>query len=197
MKPYSQACENNKDPILEVITPLLSEKQTLLEIGSGTGQHAVYLSKKLPHVSWQTSDRLENHQGINLWIGESEVKNILPPIELDVIESEWPVQKIDSVFSANTAHIMPWDAVQAMFENVGKILNSRGLFILYGPFKYDGQFTSESNENFEQWLKSVDISRGIRDFEALNDLASQNSMRFVQDFEMPANNRILVWKMNA
>ncbi len=193
MKPFSQSCENNKDAILSIISPLLVGKTRVLEIGSGTGQHAIYFSEKLPHLSWQTSDRKEHHEAINQWIDESSSKDIERPFELDVLESRWPDQSYNAVFSANTAHIMPWNAVQALFRGVGKVLSEGGLFILYGPFNYDGKFTSESNERFEQWLKGVDAERGIRDFEAVNQLAEQNGMKLLHDYGMPANNRILVW----
>ncbi|PHS12673.1 MAG: methylase [Kangiella sp.] len=198
MKPFSQACENNKDAILSVITPLLKDKNNLLEVGSGTGQHAVYFSERLPHIHWQTSDMKENHEGINLWIDDASFqqgsKNIERPIEIDVLNYQWLKQSYDAIYSANTAHIMSWRAVEAFFQGVGETLNDGGLFILYGPFNYDGKFTSDSNERFEQWLKEFDIERGIRDYEAVNHLAEENGMKLLQDYGMPANNRILVWK---
>ncbi len=193
MKPFSQACENNKDAILSVITPLLKDKNRLLEIGSGTGQHAVCFSEKLPHLNWQTSDRRENHEAINQWIDEASIMNIERPIEIDVLDYQWPEQSYDAVYSANTAHIMPWRAVKAFFQGVGEALQEGGIFILYGPFNYNGEFTSDSNERFEQWLKSIDEERGIRDFEAMNLLAEENGMKLLLDYQMPANNRILVW----
>ena len=194
MKPFSESCERNKQPILAVIKPLLENRQTLLEIGSGTGQHAVFFAEQLPHITWHTSDRLENHSDIHLWIDDSPATNIKPPIQLDVIEDKWPELQFDAVFSANTAHIMSWQAVQALFTGVGNVLQKSGFFMLYGPFNYHGKFTSASNENFEQWLKSVDSERGIRDFEAVNLLAKNAGMKLLEDYEMPANNRILVWQ---
>lgn len=194
MKPFSESCERNKLPILSVLRPLLENKTRLLEIGSGTGQHAVFFAEQLPHLLWQTSDRLDNHADIHQWLNESSATNIVPPIQLDVIEDKWPEQQFDSVFSANTAHIMSWPAVQAFFDGVGNRLEKDGIFILYGPFNYQGKFSSESNEHFEQWLKSIDPERGIRDFEAVNLLAEQAGMKLLEDYEMPANNRILVWQ---
>ena len=194
MKPFSQACENNKDAILSVIAPLLKDKNNLLEVGSGTGQHAVYFSEKLSHLHWQTSDMKENHEGINQWIDDTSSKNIERPIEIDVLNYQWSKNKYSAIYSANTAHIMSWCAVQALFRGVGETLVNNGLFILYGPFNYNGKFTSESNERFEQWLKSIDVERGIRDFEAANRLAEENGMKLLKDYEMPANNRILVWQ---
>ena len=194
MKPFSESCERNKQPILSVIKPLLENKQSLLEIGSGTGQHAVFFAQQLPHILWHTSDRQENHADIHLWIDDSPATNIKPPIHLDVIEDKWPERKFDAVYSANTAHIMSWQAVQALFDCVGSVLLNNGIFMLYGPFNYQGKFSSESNEKFEQWLKSVDPESGIRDFESVNLLAEDAGMKLLEDYAMPANNRILVWQ---
>jgi cyclopropane fatty-acyl-phospholipid synthase-like methyltransferase len=193
MKPFSESCERNKLPILSVIKLLLENKVCLLEIGSGTGQHATFFTEHLPHILWHTSDRQENHSDIQMWINDSPATNIKPPIRLDVIEDRWPTQSFDAVYSANTAHIMSWQAVQALFEGVGKVLDKNGVFMLYGPFNYNGKFSSESNKRFEQWLKNVDPERGIRDFEALDQLAIKAGMQLIEDYEMPANNRLLVW----
>lgn len=193
-KPVAPACERNRLPILKVIKPLLEDVRTLLEIGSGTGQHAVYFGSEMPHLLWQTSDVEENHIGIQLWLQESELDNVLAPLTLNV-SGDWPDSNYDAMFSANTAHIMPWRAVEAMFAGVACRLNPRGLFIIYGPFNYHGQFSSDSNRQFEQWLKSVDPERGIRDFEALQELAAENNLLLLQDYEMPANNHILVWQI--
>jgi len=193
-KPFAEACERNQQPILEVIQPLLENKNNLLEIGSGTGQHAVFFAEKMPHITWQTADILENHQGIHLWLEDASLPNVLPPIELDAFTFDWHEKTYDAVFTANTAHIMPWSAVELMITGVGKTLKTGGLFIIYGPFNYNGQFTSESNARFEQWLKNADPERGIRDFEAIEKLANVNGMQLLNDYEMPANNRILVWE---
>jgi len=194
MKSFSEACERNKDVILSTIKPLLRDKKKLLEIGSGNGQHAVYFSEHLPWLSWQTSDCVENHADIDEWINGYGGNNIKRPLDLNVLNDLWPDGFFDAIYSANTAHIMSWDAVQAFFAGVGNILRKDGLFILYGPFNYNGTFTSESNRKFEDWLKSVDPKRGIRDFEAVNQLAQASSLSLLDDIEMPANNRILVWK---
>ena len=194
MKSFSEACERNKDVILLAIKPLLCDKKTLLEIGSGNGQHAVYFSEFLPWLTWQTSDCLENHDDIDEWINEYGDDNIKRPLALNVLDDPWPKGYFDAVYSANTAHIMSWSAVQALFIGVGNVLQKGGIFILYGPFNYNGTFTSDSNRIFEDWLKSVDPERGIRDFEAVNQLAKTSSLSLLDDIEMPANNRILVWK---
>ncbi len=197
MKLFSEACERNKDAILKVIMPLLSSKQNLLEIGSGTGQHAAYFAEKIPSLIWQTSDLVENHASIQAWIDDSTAENLRSPIELDTSAGQWPSQDYDAVFSANTAHIMPWRAVEAMFQGVAKVLHPDGYFLLYGPFNYDGKFTSESNRQFEAWLKGIHPERGIRDFEKVDQLASAVGLRLQQDFEMPANNRLLAWQKGS
>lgn len=193
-KPIAEACVRNQQPILEVIEDLFRDKSSVLELGSGTGQHAVYLANAMPWLKWQTSDLLENHQGINMWLEEANLTNILPPIELDVTHSDWSDQSYDGVFSANTVHIMPWAAVSKMFEGIGRHLRKMGTFALYGPFKYAGKFTSESNQRFDCWLKERADHQGIRDFEKLVELAELNGLTFVNDIAMPANNQILVWQ---
>jgi len=132
--------------------------------------------------------------GINQWIEDTSLKNIERPIEIDVLNYQWSKNKYSAIYSANTVHIMSWHTVQAFFHGVGETLDNGGLFILYGPFNYNGKFTSDSNERFEQWLKDIDEERGIRDFEAVNCLAEKREMKLIQDYEMPANNRILVWQ---
>jgi len=193
-KPYSESCDQNREPILAVIGPLLQDARSLLEIGSGTGQHAVYFARALPHLVWHTSDCLEYHPGIRLWLEEAALANTRPPLQLDVARSDWPELEVDAVFSANTAHIMHWHEVAAMFAGVGRLLPTGGRFLLYGPFNYHGRFTSDSNARFDQWLKARDPGMGVRDFEALSQLAEEAGLQLRQDFEMPANNRILYWQ---
>ena len=194
MKPYSESSEQNRDPILEVLRPLLRGTRNVLEIGSGTGQHAVYFSAQLPHLLWQTSDVIENHAGINAWLDEEGPVSALRPLELDVRSYDWPKQSYDAVFSANTVHIMGWEAVVALFAGVGHVLVPNGLFMLYGPFNYGGRYTSESNARFDQWLKKRDPLSGIRNFEDLDTLARGAGMELYADIEMPVNNRTLVWR---
>lgn len=192
-KPFSQACENNKQPILAEIRNYFLPGQKVLEVGSGTGQHAVHFAANLPGVFWQTSDLPENHAGINAWIRDSGLTNIGEPIPLDVTHTTWPVG-FDGVFSANTAHIMPWQAVQQFIPGAAAGLNAGGVFCLYGPFNYGGQYTSASNADFDRWLKSRYPHQGIRDFEAVNGLAVRYGLRLLDDIAMPANNRLLVWR---
>lgn len=195
MKAFAESCEQNKRPILTVLRQLLAGRAQLLEIGSGTGQHAVYFADAFPMLTWQTSDRQENHPDIHAWLSDEGSANALPPLELDVLQQPWPIaaNSVDAVFSANTAHIMGWNGVEAMFAGVGQVLRQGGLFILYGPFNYRGRYTTEGNARFDQWLKARAPQSGIRDFEALQRLAEQHGMKLYRDFAMPANNRMLVW----
>lgn len=193
-KPYAAACDNNKQPILDVIQPLLTNCKHVLEVGSGTGQHAVYFAEQMPHLMWQTSDVKAHHAGMQQWINDSKLDNVLSPLELDVRNASWDKLKADAVYSSNTVHMMTLNAVGAFFHGVGQCLSKGGLFMLYGPFNYDGMYTSESNLQFDQWLKSLNSQFGIRDFELLDKLASASGLELKQDFEMPANNRILCWQ---
>lgn len=194
IKLFSPACERNQVPILSQLKIHLAQARTVLEIGSGTGQHAVYFSHHLPHLDWQTSDREENHASIQAWIDEDGNERILAPISLDVGNDNWPTPIYDAVFTANTCHIMHWHEVQCMFAGVSKIISNGGVLIIYGPFNYAGQFTSESNREFDAALKLQAAHRGIRDIEDMQELAQQTQFSLQQDIEMPANNRLLVFK---
>lgn len=194
MKPYAESCDQNREPILAVIRPLFADCASVLEIGSGTGQHAVYFAAQMPQLVWQSSDRPENHDGIRQWIEEAALPNTRLPLTLDVTQEAWPELNVDAVFSANTVHIIPWPAVEKLVDGVGGLLPKDGLFTLYGPFNYGGRYTSESNARFDGWLKERDPQSGIRNFEALDALAVQANMILRNDYEMPANNRILCWQ---
>lgn len=191
-KPYSAACERNSGPILQAITPLLCSSHSLLEIGSGTGQHAVTFARQLPHLQWQTSDRPEYHPGILAWLDEAALPNVLPPLELNIGKSPWPERQFDAVFTANTCHIMAWEEVELMFAGVPSVLNNGGRFFIYGPFNYAGQFTSESNQQFDASLRQQAAHMGIRDIEKIIETANQHGMQLQEDITMPANNRLLV-----
>lgn len=193
-KQFSPACERNQDPILTHLKTYLSKAMNVLEIGSGTGQHAVYFSRHLPHLQWQTSDRAENHASIHAWIDEDGNPRVLAPLVLDVGSQHWPTQIFDGVFTANTCHIMHWEEVQQMFANLRQILSAEGVFIVYGPFNYDGQFTSLSNQEFNAALQAQAAHRAIRDISDMRQLATQNGLMLLEDLAMPANNRLLIFK---
>jgi cyclopropane fatty-acyl-phospholipid synthase-like methyltransferase len=191
VKQFSEACERNREPILAVLRTALADKKAVLEIGSGTGQHAVHFARHLPHVTWQASDVKANHPSINAWREDAGLDNVLPPLELDV-GGVWPKQTFDAVFTANTCHIMAWHEVKAMFAGVSRILRPDGLLIIYGPFNYGGKFTSLSNQRFNEYLQMQAPHMGIRDIADICGLAA-GSMMLSGDHEMPANNRLLIF----
>lgn len=198
MKPYSESCDQNRAPIQAVLDDVFADRKHVLEIASGTGQHAVYFGAALPHLTWQTSELAVNHAGIRLWLDEAQLPNVLPPLEIDVTAPAWPVtQQVDAIFNANTVHIVSWPAVQQLFAGIGRVLAPGGVLCMYGPFNYGGQFTSESNARFDVWLKNRDPGSGVRDFEAINQLAEAQGLKLLQDIAMPANNRSLVWQRSA
>ncbi len=193
-KPFSQSCENNKKPILDVLHSEFLERSSVLEVGSGTGQHAVFFAKHLPHLNWQTSDLTENHDGISEWIEEASLPNLKKPLDLNAEKQPWNIEPVDAVFSANTLHIMSWQQVELLFKGLPNFLLPQAKVVIYGPFNYNGKFTSESNARFNEWLISQAPYRAIRDFEAVNSLAESVGLTLLNDYEMPANNRILVWE---
>jgi len=194
MKPFAESCEQNRDPILAVLKTVFADRNRVLEVASGTGQHAVYFGQALPHLTWQTSELPQNHAGIWAWLDEAGLPNVLPPLDIDVNDDAWPLATFDAVFNANTVHIVSWPEVERMFAGIGSVLVRNGCLCLYGPFNYGGAFTSDSNARFDAWLKERNPDSGVRDFEAINHLAVNQGMVLVQDVAMPANNRMLVWR---
>jgi SAM-dependent methyltransferase len=198
--PFSDACERNKGPILEVLRRWLGDTAGLvLEIGSGTGQHATHFARHLPQLSWQPTDLAEHLAALTTRVGVEGPCNLLPPLELDVTRHRWPctADTIDAVFSANTLHIMSWPQVQAFLRGVGRVLRPEGVLIVYGPFRYGGQYTSHSNHAFDDALRRRDPASGIRDFESVDALAVAQNFTLAEDVAMPANNQTLVWRKAA
>jgi SAM-dependent methyltransferase len=194
VKPYSEAAVRNREPIREVLAQWFTAPGTVLEIGAGTGQHAVYLAAHLPHLEWQPTDRDDNLPGIALWVEEARLPNLRRPQPLDVNADVWPLERTDYVYSANTAHIMSWQEVQRMFAGIGRVLRHDGVFCLYGPFNRNGEFTSESNRAFDASLRARASHMGIRDDGALIELARAHGLAALADYSLPANNRVLVWR---
>lgn len=194
-QPFSPASERNRDPILAVLKPHFADRRRVLEIGSGTGQHAVYFAAAMPHLRWQCSDRPAYLPGIRQWLAEAALPNTPEPLTLDA-NDDWGSlnQRFDAVFSANTLHIMSWAEVERCFAQLPLVLEANAKLAVYGPFNYDGKFTSASNAAFDATLKADKPHRGIRDFEAVNALAGAIGFRLLQDAAMPANNRCLVWQ---
>lgn len=193
-KHFSQACENNKAVIIKHLIAELSQQRKCLEIGSGSGQHAVHFAPLLGHLLWQTSDLLANHASINAWLSDYPAPNLLAPIEFFVGQSDWPSTDIDAVFSANTAHIMQPKEVKVMMSMISANLPVGGVFCQYGPFKVDGDYTSDSNRAFDTHLYNQGCG-GIRDISELQQWAP--NLILCKTVPMPANNFLLVWSKLA
>jgi SAM-dependent methyltransferase len=182
-----------------VLQRWLRDPGLVLEIGAGTGQHAVHFARHLPHLSWQPTEQFDNLVALAARVTVEGPCNLLAPVELDIGATEWPcdTDSVDAVFTANTLHIVSWPLVQALFQGVGRVLRDDGLLVVYGPFRYGGQFTSHSNHAFDEMLRSRDPASGIRDFEAVDALAVAQGLRLVEDCAMPANNQTLVWRRST
>jgi len=193
-KPFAPASERNREPILEVLRIHFADRQRVLEIGSGTGQHAVHFAAALAHLVWQTSERPEHLAGLRTWLDEAELPNTPPPLGLDVTDPAWPMSEYDAAFSANTLHIMAWSEVEAMFRGLARALKHGAIVAVYGPFNRDGHFTSESNQAFDRSLKQRAAHMGIRDLAAVDALGATIGLQRIADHAMPANNRLVVWR---
>ena len=194
MRNFSPASENNKQVILEHLLDHLADISELLEIGSGSGQHALFFAENLPNLVWQTSELGESLIALDKNIKQYGPKNVLSPVHLDVVSHPWPITQTSAVYTANTLHIMPWTSVVELFNGVGEVLSQAGLLSIYGPFKYKGEFTTRSNADFDQWLKLNNSQSGIRDVEAVDELAVAQGLSLIHDYAMPANNQLLVFK---
>jgi len=202
-KPLAPACERNREPILAVLRERFADCRHVLEIGSGTGQHAVHFAAAMPWLDWQCSDRPDALPGIRMWLDEAGLENTPAPLALDVTDASWPGAatdggRFDAVFSANTLHIIGWTEVEAFFAGVGRVLrDDGGMLVVYGPFNQGGTWSSDSNRDFDAWLKARDPRSGIRDFEAVDALARAVGLQLVDNVAMPANNRCLAWRRMA
>jgi cyclopropane fatty-acyl-phospholipid synthase-like methyltransferase len=191
MLPISEACERNKGPILEVLRNAFADRGHVLEIGSGTGQHAVHFAAHLPHLVWHPTEQLKYMPDLEARIKQQGGANIRPPAVLDVKQAVWPLRQADAMFSANTLHIMSWAEVLDLFGGLDKILSAGGVLCIYGPFRYDGRYTSDSNRDFDHMLQERDPLSGLRDIQAVTSLASQYGIHLKVDHDLPANNRLL------
>jgi len=192
--PFSEACERNKEPILRVLRDVFAARSQVVEIGAGTGQHAVHFARHLPHLAWRPTDRSEYLTSLAARIAAEGPSNLRAPVELDVLQPEWPALQSDAVFSANTLHIMGWSAVEGFARGAGRLLAGGGTLVVYGPFRFGGEFTSASNAAFDRVLRERDPESGIRDFEAVDALMAAAGFDFQRDFTLPANNQLLVWR---
>ena len=196
MKEYAPACERNSQVILNVLQRILAHSRTVLEIGSGTGQHAVFFANGLPHLQWQPTNK-ESLESINAWRGEAEFENVLPAKSMDLLAGTdhqyLRLPEIDAIVCINTVHIMAWQGTEKLFELAASAIPPGGLLYLYGPYRYADRPLEPSNENFDLWLKERDPLSGIRDFEAVNRLAGLAGFELQEDLAMPANNRSIWW----
>ena len=194
MEGFSQAADNNKTPILNTLSEWLSNDELVLEIGSGSGQHAIHIAKALQKIRWQPTEHPSALQSLINNISSFGSPNILAPESLDLAAVEWPTESVDCVYSANVIHIIDETLGRRLIETAAKSLRAGGLFALYGPFKYQGDFTTTSNAEFDDWLKDRNTSSGIRDFEWLIRLAQDSGLTFMEDRSMPANNQFLAFR---
>jgi SAM-dependent methyltransferase len=193
--PFSEACERNKGPILELLRSVLAGCTRVLEIGSGTGQHAVHFALAMPDLVWQPTEMAEAMPGLRKRIFNEGPRNLRAPLELDVMRKPWDVRRVDGVFTANTLHIMHWPQVQALFAGLPAVVMPGTVLAIYGPFRFRGEYTSASNASFDEMLRARDPASGIRDFEAVDELARGAGFAFVADHPMPAHNQTLVWQL--
>jgi SAM-dependent methyltransferase len=193
MLPFSAACERNKDPILEVLRICFAGRDRVLEIGSGTGQHAVHFARALGHLIWHPTEQLAYLADLTERVKLEGPPNLRVPTLLDVHQAVWPLRSVDALFTANTLHIMSWGEVTALFHGIGGVLAPGGVLAIYGPFRYDGRYTSESNRDFDLMLQERDPHSGLRDIRAITTLAAQYGLRLDADHDLPANNRLLVF----
>ncbi len=194
LKQTAPSCERNKDPILAVLRELLPDSGTVLEIGSGTGQHAAYFAARLPHLVWQPSDLAANHASIRAWAADAGVANLRAPFALDLLGASWPAIQADAIVCINTVHIVAWAGVVNLFAGAGRLLPQGGVLYVYGAYRYATRPLEPGNEQFDRWLKGRDPVSGVRDFEAVNALAEQNGLKLAGDRAMPGNNRSIWWR---
>ena len=195
-KPHAPSTEKNREPILAVLREVFADRRQVLEIGSGTGQHAIHFCAHLPQLIWQTADRPDFLPGIRAWLDAAALPNVLPPFEFDVLD-QWPNGRYDAVYSANTLHIMSWPAVEAFFAGLPRVLAPGGLLFIYGPFMVDGRHTSDSNAAFDQSLREKAPHRGLRDVADVDALARKAGLELIEQRAMPSNNLVLLWRMSA
>jgi SAM-dependent methyltransferase len=193
MLPFSAACERNKDPILEALRVRFAGRTQVLEIGSGTGQHAVHFARGLGHLTWHPTEQLAYLADLTERVKTEGPRNLRPPMLLDVRQAVWPVRGVDALFTANTLHIMSWTEVVALFDGIGTVLAPAGVLCIYGPFRYSGRYTSDSNREFDRMLQERDPQSGLRDIEAVRSLADRYGLHLDADLDLPANNRLLVF----
>jgi len=190
---FSDACERNKIPILKVLNEEL-DSGIVLEIGSGTGQHSVFFSKEIPSIKWYPSETISNFESLNTFVTNYQNNNLQTPSVIDITQDQWIDFKVDYVFTSNTFHIINNALLTFFFYQSSKVIKANGKLIIYGPFKFDNQFNSPSNQTFDELLKASDSFSGLKNFEEIVNIALKFDFIFSKKYEMPANNNILVFK---
>ena len=193
---HAPSYERNREPILAALEEILGQARPseLLELGSGTGQHAAYLAPRLPWLGqWRPTELEERLPSVRAWREASGADNLEEPVALDVGWRRWPVERADVILTINTLHIVPWEGVLAMIEGVGRTLRAPGWFVAYGPFRFGDRPLETSNERFEAWLQQTDPRRGLRRFERVDEACRAHGLQFGGDLPMPANNHVLWW----
>jgi len=197
LKQFAPSSDRNKDEIFTVLQEVLPPSGVVLEIGSGTGQHAVYFAARLPHLVWQPTDLAPNLPSIAAWCAEAKLANVCAPFELDLLAERWPIESAHAVVCINTTHIVSWRGVENLFAGVGRVLAPGGLMYVYGAYRYAARPLEPSNEEFDRWLKARNPVSGVRDFDAVNALAQRNGLQLAEDRTMPGNNRSIWWTKTA
>lgn len=197
-KGFAPAAERNRRPILEVLRRVLPTSGTVLEIASGTGQHAAFFAEHLPALRWQPSDAAPDAlRSIESWVTEAGRENLLAPVELDVSAQTWPIASAEAALCINMIHISPWESSEALFAGAGRILAEGAPLITYGPYRVNGEHTAPSNAAFDESLRSRDPRWGVRDIDALELLARKTGFALEERVAMPANNMTLIWRLSA
>lgn len=197
-KRFSEACERNKDPILAVLKEIFPKQGLVLEIASGTGQHAIHFASNLPDITWQPSDMdPELRSSVHAWRAEFNLENLNAPVHLDVTSENWPVENADVMMCANMIHIAPWEACIGLLEGAGRILHEDGILCMYGPYKVGGKHTAPSNESFDQSLRARDASWGIRNLDDVAFEARRRGLHLIKTVKMPSNNFCVIYRKTA
>ncbi len=191
------ATARNREPILAALVTRLPASGLVLELASGSGEHAVHFARALPHLDWQPTDLDPDAlASIAAWSAEAALPNLRAPLLLDAT-APWPVDHADAIFCANMIHISPWPATEALFAGAGRVLPIGAALFTYGPYKFHGQFTAPSNHSFDQSLRGRDPNWGVRDIEELTATAAPHGLTLEETLELPANNHLLVWRRGA
>lgn len=193
----SPSALRNREAIWNILQAVLPEKGMVLEIASGSGEHAIHFAARLPKLIWQPSDPSSKARAsIREWSSEKRLENLLSPLDIDVTNEVWPVERADAILAINMVHISPWSATEGLMKGAGKLLRRDGCLILYGPYKQEGREFVESNVDFDNWLRNQDMQWGIRQLEEVAELAAQCGLKLRSVIDMPANNLSVIFQRN-